>query len=487
MSNRHSFTTSVLRPVYFVMLGLVQLSIVMLIVGLSVSAFIPLLCIVLIVVIAPFFPSWRIYVPVISRFKNSRDIVLTFDDGPSPELTPVVLEILKKYNIRATFFLTGTLARRNEYIVSQIIEQGHSIGNHTWSHDVLIMLKSKQKLRYEIEQFQHYFKERFSLNVRYFRPPVGITNPFLFSLLAEYNLLCVNFSCRAKDAGNRIRHNLAKKIGKKIKPGAIVLLHDNYISGMDIQKWISELETIIENILQKGYAIRSLHEVMNHPSAPATNAIPSTVVSDFYDNLAKKYDLEQFETSISRIRKYEYNLVSQILPLVSDKQNNVLEIGAGTGLYTLDLARLNRTVTAVDVSRNMLDVLEEKTVKHKQSNIEIVHSDIFGFQSAEFYDLAVSFSAIEYISDFNLLCEDLSRRLKPGSTILITTAHKSLFRFFAQIGNAMRQSVWLHARCKKEVRDTLVSNGFCVDYVEDYLYKTCFTKGILLAIKACKK
>ena len=102
---------------------------------------------------------------------------------------------------------------------------GHSIGNHSYKHDPLLMLRKRKTVFKEISKCQNIL-QKYGIITFAFRPPAGIMNPRLRKVLLDLNMYCINWSCRAFDAGNRKINRLAKKILKKVKADDIVLLHD---------------------------------------------------------------------------------------------------------------------------------------------------------------------------------------------------------------------------------------------------------------------
>jgi peptidoglycan/xylan/chitin deacetylase (PgdA/CDA1 family) len=241
------------------------LSGVLLLFGVGIAAF-PLGVFVLLCLVAPFFPQWEFFLPVISRGRwDVKGVALTFDDGPDPDVIFLLLDLLERYEISATFFVIGKKAEENPALVREILLRGHAVGNHSYHHDPLLMLRSSARLAEEIARTQ-ILLAHFGIKPRVFRPPVGITNPRLPNILNEMQLDCVTFSCRAQDFGNRRIAKLAKIILRKIHPGAIVLLHDVPPRGDGrIMEWLKEVERIIVGLKSRGYKIVSLEELIGRP------------------------------------------------------------------------------------------------------------------------------------------------------------------------------------------------------------------------------
>ena len=226
-------------------------------------ALIPLLLFLLLCSIAPFCPQWGFFLPIISKsITGSKGVALTFDDGPSPITTPILLHLLKSYNYKATFFVIGRKAEKHPDLIADIIADGHTIGNHSWQHDNLLMLRSRKRLKKDIKKTQATL-ETYGVLPLVFRPPVGITNPLLKAVLREEQLLAVTFSCRAFDYGNRKIANLAERITSKLKPGNIILLHDIEPETEDaVQEWKKEINILFATLVKEGYEVLPLEQLI---------------------------------------------------------------------------------------------------------------------------------------------------------------------------------------------------------------------------------
>ena len=214
---------------------------------------------------APFFPRFGFFLPVISCGKAGvKEIALTFDDGPSPLSTPVLLNLLSRHSLHATFFVVGEKAAENPELIQSILDHGHTIGNHSWSHDYFLMLRSPKRLQKDIHKSQELLKQ-YGVKPLVFRPPVGITGARLGRVLAREGLIAVNYNCRAFDRGNRNIHNLAEKILNRIEPGAVIMLHDlpPYQETFE-DYWEKELDVLFAT-LNKRYTIAPLEQLIERP------------------------------------------------------------------------------------------------------------------------------------------------------------------------------------------------------------------------------
>lgn len=229
-------------------------------------AVIPLSVFVFSCVAAPFFVSRGFFMPVFSRGHTGMPVVsLTFDDGPDPETTRPLLQLLERHAARAVFFVTGERTALYGDLISSILEHGHDIGNHSYRHDPLLMLRRPETLQREIESTQALLR-RFGIAPVAFRPPVGITNPKLAGILSQQGLYCVTFTCRAFDRGNRCIRGLSGRILKKVKPDDVILLHDIRPRGaMDTDGFLHEIDLILSGLKNKGLQIVPLAELLERP------------------------------------------------------------------------------------------------------------------------------------------------------------------------------------------------------------------------------
>jgi peptidoglycan/xylan/chitin deacetylase (PgdA/CDA1 family) len=227
---------------------------------------IPLSGFILLCLVAPFFPRFSFYFPIISRGTSGKNaIALTFDDGPDPMSTPLLLRLLSKYQVKATFFVNGKKVAQHPELIKAILLKGHLIGNHSYSHDNMIFLKSCQVIAKEIESTQNMLRE-FGIRPLAFRPPAGITSPRLKQALFQSDVYIINFSCRAFDGGNRWIKNISRNILNRIRPDDIVLLHDIRQKNERLTlHWLNEIELILMGLKDRGLAVLPLFDIIGKP------------------------------------------------------------------------------------------------------------------------------------------------------------------------------------------------------------------------------
>jgi peptidoglycan/xylan/chitin deacetylase (PgdA/CDA1 family) len=215
---------------------------------------------------APFFPGSNFYLPVVSRGSSGRKAVaLTFDDGPDPQTTPELLRLLKKHRVAGTFFVNGRKAGLYPHLIEEILNHGHCVANHSFNHDVFMAFRSRHTVMRDIAAVQDVLR-RHGIAPLAFRPPAGITSPRLREALQTMGMYAVNFSCRARDGGNRWLRHLSQKILRHLRPDDIVLLHDiPPRSAALLSLWVEEIDRVLEGIRTKGLFVLPLAELIGRP------------------------------------------------------------------------------------------------------------------------------------------------------------------------------------------------------------------------------
>jgi peptidoglycan/xylan/chitin deacetylase (PgdA/CDA1 family) len=183
-------------------------------------------------------------------------IALTFDDGPDPVQTPVILDILKKHEVKAAFFLIGKRIKGNEEIVRRMFSEGHEIGNHSYSHswywDFLPGFVMKKELRRTAE----IILEITGKKPRLFRPPYGVINPMVSNALKRSGLKVIAWNRRSLDTVIRDQEKVTDRVTRNLQPGDVVLLHDTAAITRRV------LDTVIARVKEKGLGFGSLEEIL---------------------------------------------------------------------------------------------------------------------------------------------------------------------------------------------------------------------------------
>jgi peptidoglycan/xylan/chitin deacetylase (PgdA/CDA1 family) len=197
---------------------------------------------------------------------KSKKIALTFDDGPGNNFTSEILRILKRYNVKATFFVVGKRAKKHPALCRQMLREGHEIGNHTYSHANLIA-KTPGQISREIQRGGAAIFEATDKMPRYFRPPYGVYNRVVKRIAARAGYTFVLWNVRTFDSSitPRTKRSIIKKTKNLAKSGDIILLHDSKSilkSMMDRKVTVNALPEIIEDILSKGLKPVTLSELL---------------------------------------------------------------------------------------------------------------------------------------------------------------------------------------------------------------------------------
>lgn len=159
--------------------------------------------------------------------REARGVALTFDDGPSPEHTPLVLDLLDGAGVKATFFVIGAKAAAHPEVVRDIVARGHAVGVHGHVHDRLLTLRSPDTVGDDLAEAIATVEGITGVRPTLFRPPVGLTSPRVARALEWFDLVVVGWSVRGLDGVRGARpERVAARVVSRLKDGAIVLLHD---------------------------------------------------------------------------------------------------------------------------------------------------------------------------------------------------------------------------------------------------------------------
>jgi peptidoglycan/xylan/chitin deacetylase (PgdA/CDA1 family) len=190
-------------------------------------------------------------------------IALTFDDGPNGKYTLKILDILKRYRIKACFFLLGKNVERLPEIAKKIKSQGHLIGSHTYSHPRLKRLKSEQISR-QIERCEKIFKLVLRIKPRFFRPPYGEYNKRVEDIVRKRGYKMALWDTCAEDWKDPPARLITKHITAQAKDNSIILLHDgaNINIGQSRSNTVNALPHIIKSLRKKRFRIMRLDRLL---------------------------------------------------------------------------------------------------------------------------------------------------------------------------------------------------------------------------------
>lgn len=197
------------------------------------------------------FPQWQLFGESLCAVPMKRKIVaLTFDDGPDAENTPALLALLAERKIRATFFCIGSRVARQPELARRMAAEGHELENHTFSHSPATNLFAERRLREELSRTQAEIQQVTSRAPIFFRPPVGLTNPRIFRGASELGLQVVGYTARGLDRGADAPERIAGRLLRKLRPGAIFLLHD---AGVPRDRLVFVVALLLDKLEAEGY------------------------------------------------------------------------------------------------------------------------------------------------------------------------------------------------------------------------------------------
>lgn len=203
-------------------------------------------------VVKSLFPNLTWDVPT-----KSKDIYLTFDDGPTPKITNWVLETLKQYNAKATFFCIGKNIEKHPDIFQNILNQEHAIGNHTYNHTKGWKTKTKSYLD-DVILCEDVLKAQNFKSKQLFRPPYGKITPKQIKKLQEQGYKIVMWNVLAVDWDNSItKETCLNNVINHATSGSIIVLHDSVKASKNMTY---VLPKVLEYFTEKGFAFKRIPE-----------------------------------------------------------------------------------------------------------------------------------------------------------------------------------------------------------------------------------
>jgi peptidoglycan-N-acetylglucosamine deacetylase len=209
-------------------------------------------------------PTWQLFGPALVRGPaQDGSVALTFDDGPSAPYTEQILDILREQKVTATFFLCGKNVERHPEIARRILAEGHTIGNHTYSHR-FPYFRRRSFFAAEIDRAQDVIEQVTGQRPRIFRPPFGARWLGMYSVLRERGLPLITWSDTGYDWLQGV--DIASETLKHLRPGSIILLHDGKRvyppRQVDQSRTVSALPAIIDGVRQAGLTFVSVADFL---------------------------------------------------------------------------------------------------------------------------------------------------------------------------------------------------------------------------------
>lgn len=206
------------------------------------------------------------YEDIIIKKGNDQDkvVALTFDDGPDKDFTPQVLDILKKNDVKATFFVVGENVGWNPEILKREYEEGHEIGNHTFTH-INVSKRGYDDIYKEIDETQQAVKKIIGVEPKLFRPPYRAISKEMCNIVKKKDMNIVLWSnLDPRDWSNPGVYYIVDTITSKVQNGTIILLHDYNNLRNTKSQTIQALEIVIPKLKEMGYRFVTISELIEH-------------------------------------------------------------------------------------------------------------------------------------------------------------------------------------------------------------------------------
>jgi len=203
-----------------------------------------------------------------SLARGAKQIALTYDDGPNDPHTLLLLEVLARHNVRATFFLIGRYVQQRPDIVREVVKAGHVIGNHTFTHPLLIF-KSTAEVRRELTDCRATIQDAVGEHSNIFRPPFGGRRPAVLRIARELGLEPIMWSLTGYDWNAPPAVVIEKKVSRRIRGGDVILLHDggHKQMGADRSQTVLATDHLITRYKSEGYDFVTIQQMLEGAQA----------------------------------------------------------------------------------------------------------------------------------------------------------------------------------------------------------------------------
>lgn len=204
--------------------------------------------------------SWsQVFGKTLIAGNDPNEVALTYDDGPNTACTPELLDLLARFEVKATFFLLGGFAREQKALARRVLAEGHLVGNHTMTHPWLVTV-GHGRVREELAGCKAALEDVLGVEVKYFRPPHGARTPYVLRAARELGMTTVQWNAMGKDwlpiAPEQVVGNIERRLewARRRGRGGNVLLHDGDFThmGADRRRTLAATETLLTKFAAEG-------------------------------------------------------------------------------------------------------------------------------------------------------------------------------------------------------------------------------------------
>ena len=187
-------------------------------------------------------------------------VALTYDDGPHPQYTPELLNVLDKYHVKATFFMVGERMEQYPDIVEDVVARGHVVANHTYTHPRDMALDTSAQVIQELQRCEEVIERLTGRRAHLFRPPRGLMDGTVFAIAGEEGYRTILWTICADHHDAPKPCQMAERVIQHIRPGAIILAHDGRFAG----RWkdVAATPMIIEALKKQDYRFVTIPELL---------------------------------------------------------------------------------------------------------------------------------------------------------------------------------------------------------------------------------